>query len=1236
MEKHDTILVACADIQNRGQLRFVLSERFNLLEAGNLLQTLLLLEQNLECIAALVMDKAVFQEELQQSRKEKADTLLGQVPVIIVTEEEQPEDLGLYFRWGASDVIPLRYDTYAMLRRIETITQLHVHRQHLETVVQVQEDRLRRANDDMVDVLSSIIEYRSMESGHHIRRIRHFTRILIEEVMRQCPEYQLTERMAVMITSASALHDIGKIAIPDAILTKAGPLTPEQREIMKTHTTTGCAILDSLGNMADQEYLRFAHNICHYHHERWDGGGYPEGLAGEQIPICAQVVGLADAYEALTSKRVYKEACTFNQAVNMILQGECGAFSPQLLECFKNAAEKFEALTRDHADDCGPEDRVLDMTLPLPGEEQENSLSRTRAKYYTLVHYIGAFLVEVNLDRKLFHVVYNPYPELARMEGITTLHQLIGLMLDKIIVPREREKMQRLIYEGVPSFVSNNLRRSTHQFHYRLESGEEEGLFEMTLLRIDSTSRKSLALLFRKLDTLTVSETAADKVIPATLADSAYICRNDQYFTLAHVDGSLDNLAGYPLEEIRQQMGGRLSGIIHPQDRTMVREEFNRQLRSGTQVRLEHRIIMRDGTVKWVTNKSRLFWGADGLEYLYSFLIDITNTREAYAHLQGKYQLYREILAQTQTILFDWDVRQDRIMVSDSWQKTFRFLPPKEDIYGWFAHNPHIHPDDMPLLLDRIAALQTDSDQEIVAIRVAGDRGRYAWYRFRIHGVRNSQGRLTNIAGVITDVDAEKQTERQLKERAERDSLTKLLNKAAGRKQIETYLSYYPTSVSCAMLILDLDNFKQVNDQYGHLFGDAVLAKAAQRIRDQFRHQDILCRIGGDEFLILVRGLSDRGLLESRCRQLLNTITGLRGQKKLSLSCSIGIALAPDHGTTYYELFDHADKALYQAKARGKNGFCFYGTEECGAPDRMTGSTAVSNAIDSDETPGLAEDTIIRHVFNLLYSAQNVNAAVNEVLTFLGGQTNVSRVYIFENTPDNRFCNNTFEWCNQGIAPEMDNLQHICYETDLPNFEDNFNEQGVFYCPDIGVLPKVTYDIVAPQGIKSMLQCAIRQNGVFRGYIGFDECVEQRLWSKEEIQLLAYISRVLSVFLIRYRDQEQIRQQTDDMQTLMNNQNSSIYIIDPDTWEIQYRNERTRQIMGGMKPGIPCYQGMKGRISPCPGCPAVGIRERKTERVILQDEKYGRKILAEATMVHWNGKESCLMTCRALPEERKV
>ena len=264
MERHDTLLITSSSAENRAHLRDVLGEGFNLLEADNARQTLLLLKQNSSCIAALLLDITQMNDaDKALIQMQENSTLLHDVPVIVFTEDDDTERLNRAFGLGASDVIPIDYEPYAMLHRIENIVELHLHKQNLETMVEEQATVLRQTSNAMVDAMSSIIEYRSVESGQHILRIRHFTQILLEEVVRCCPEYQLTERVISIICSASALHDIGKIAIPDSILLKPGKLTAEEMEIMRTHTTTGCEILKTLVNVAEEEYLRYAHNICH-------------------------------------------------------------------------------------------------------------------------------------------------------------------------------------------------------------------------------------------------------------------------------------------------------------------------------------------------------------------------------------------------------------------------------------------------------------------------------------------------------------------------------------------------------------------------------------------------------------------------------------------------------------------------------------------------------------------------------------------------------------------------------------------------------------------------------------------------------------------------------------------------------------------------------------------------------------------------------------------------------------
>lgn len=1233
MDKHDTLLIACGIPENRKHLRTVLQERYNLLEAANTQQTLLLLNQNFACIAAIIMD-ATAPEMLDMKLLERPETQkqMEQVPVIVISADDSANFLNAAFSYGAADVIPLDYEPYAMLHRIETIVELHLHKQYLEAMAEEQSNRLRHSNETMVDALSSIIEYRSVESGQHILRIRRFTKILLEEVARCCPEYRLDDTAIAIISSASALHDIGKIAIPDSILMKPGALTREEREIIKSHAATGCRILESLGHMGEPEYMRYAYNICHYHHERWDGSGYPEGLAGEDIPICAQVVGLADVYDALTTKRVYKDAYPFRKAVNMILKGECGVFSPKLLECFKHVTDAYEELARAYADGMSPKTESFDTVLPAPAKQEENSLERIRAKYFALVHYINGLLIEVDLNRELFHLIYNPYPELSWFQDVTTFSEMQQLLDERVIASEGQQNVVRFFQQDIQNFMEEDLRRSTHYFRIRSKMYPEGNQFEVTLLRINpiDAGRRTLAVLCRRVSGDNIPF-QSEETAPI-MSDSTFLCRNDEYFTLIQLGRHIPKLAGYNPEELKEIFRNRLTELVIPEDREKMRRDFREQLIRGKVVETEFRVRHKDGHILWVHDRSYLSIGADGREYLNSFLTDITESKKDYDALNDKLHRYEIILAQTENVLFEWDMENNTINYSETWEKIFGFRPIQESVRAMLSEGSYFHPDDLPLLIDSINNLENGSHYQMVEVRIATAKGRYLWCRFRASAIRDKNGKLQKIVGIIINIDAEKQTERLLQDRAERDSLTKLLNKNAARKQAEEYLARFPGGINCAMLIIDLDNFKQVNDQYGHLFGDAVLTKAAREIEKQFRNQDIVARIGGDEFMVLMRGVSDSNLLEARCNRLIQSFqTIFRSQQhKLPLSCSIGVALSPEHGTSYFDLFNHADQALYRAKAKGKNGFCFYSQDGEQLPLQNVQGMAKTTPIDSDEEPGLADNNIVRYAFQRLYASEDVERSVNDILALMGQKLNVSRVYVFENSDDNKFCSNTYEWCNTGIEPQIQNLQNISYQDDIPNFEDNFNEQGIFYCPDITVQPKEIRDIVEPQGIKSMLHCAIREGGVFRGYIGFDECVEQRFWTKEQIQMLSYFSEMLSLFLMKQHQQEKALSQARDLRTILDNQKAWIYIIDPDTCQLKYLNAKTKELAPEVRPGMCCYKALMGQERRCPGCPSRNIRKDKNSSALLYNTQFDLKVLVDATLIQWEGEESCLLTCREL------
>lgn len=492
--------------------------------------------------------------------------------------------------------------------------------------------------------------------------------------------------------------------------------------------------------------------------------------------------------------------------------------------------------------------------------------------------------------------------------------------------------------------------------------------------------------------------------------------------------------------------------------------------------------------------------------------------------MKNRLRRYEIILAQTENVLFDWDVKEDRLELSETWRRVFRSDAGCRSVREILDSDAVFHPDDRPLLMKKLSRLEAASDYEVIDARVALAGGEYIWCRFRCTGIRDTAGELERVCGVMLNIDAEKRAEETLQSQAQRDGLTRLLNKKAARERAEEYLSRCSDATPCALLMIDLDHFKQVNDRLGHLFGDAVLSQTAGVLAKMFRDQDIVARIGGDEFMVLMRDVHGRDAVKSRCRRMIDELGSLfrSAARGVPLGCSIGIALSPEHGTTYYDLYNKADQALYHIKKNGKNGFAFYGDVLMRRACDATGAADDHRANDRQDGKSDAQKNLMYAALDRLYGGEETETRIRELLAMVGRRANVSRVYVFENTDDNRCCANTYEWCNEGIESAQDRRQRISYETDVPGYAENFDERGIFYCADMTALPPQIESSLKHQNIQSMLQCAIRENGVFRGYIGFDECARKRLWTKEEIRMLSDLTQMLSAFLLKHRDRERM------------------------------------------------------------------------------------------------------------------
>lgn len=354
----DKVLVVDDMEINRVVLTEILQDEYTVITAEDGEQAVELMKEHQEEILVLLLDlllPGMDGFEVLKIMREKA--WIEKIPVLVISCECSAQVEKRCFDYGVSDYIRKPFDNALVKLRLKNIVDLHVLRNKLEEKVEKQTcllrqqaERLQKSNENIIDILGSVIEGRNMESGEHIKRIKGFTRILAKQLMEDYPEYEMTLEKADMIANASALHDIGKIAIPDGILLKPAKLSEDEYEYMKSHTTRGCEILNQIKGVWDDEYHGLSYEICRFHHERYDGRGYPDGLAGEEIPISAQLVSIADAYDALVNERVYKSAYSKEQAFHMIMTGECGNFSPKLLECFQNAREKFEVLADKYKD----------------------------------------------------------------------------------------------------------------------------------------------------------------------------------------------------------------------------------------------------------------------------------------------------------------------------------------------------------------------------------------------------------------------------------------------------------------------------------------------------------------------------------------------------------------------------------------------------------------------------------------------------------------------------------------------------------------------------------------------------------------------------------------------------------------------------------------------------------------------------------------------------------------------
>lgn len=326
-------------MMNRALLADILCDSYDIIEAEDGEQAIAVLQRHATDISLVVLDMVMPKVDgfgvLEAMNKNR---WIQYIPVVAISAETSPEFIERAYNQGVTDFINRPFDALIVIRRVSNTVKLYAKQRQLMNMVANEIFEKERNGNLMVTILSHIVEFRNGESGMHVVNIGKLTEILLSQINNHNTHHQLSYAQRDLIVKASALHDIGKISIDEAVLNKPGKLTDEEFEAMKQHTVIGYQMLSDLA-FQDEPLIQISRDIARWHHERYDGHGYPDGLKGDEIPISAQVVSLADVYDALTSERVYKPAFSHEKAIEMIMDGECGTFNPLLLECLIEAQE---------------------------------------------------------------------------------------------------------------------------------------------------------------------------------------------------------------------------------------------------------------------------------------------------------------------------------------------------------------------------------------------------------------------------------------------------------------------------------------------------------------------------------------------------------------------------------------------------------------------------------------------------------------------------------------------------------------------------------------------------------------------------------------------------------------------------------------------------------------------------------------------------------------------------------
>lgn len=717
--------------------------------------------------------------------------------------------------------------------------------------------------------------------------------------------------------------------------------------------------------------------------------------------------------------------------------------------------------------------------------------------------------------------------------------------------------------------------------------------------------------------------------------------------TVQYVNDRALEYLGYTRQEFREIFRNRIAAFTHPDDTETFIKNAQQLVKSGKPFKFQTRAIRKDGKIIVLQGRSSCVIDSQGRPVgIYAFQ-DVTEELEATRKLQNSLEekikeleeaaeterqskealsfseeRYRVIVEQSNDIMFDWDFDTDTIFLSDKYIKIFGETPIMEQLTTNKGIRERIFPADLPGFERWIESAYRKSGHSITEFRCKDVNQKYIWIRVHSTAICDENGNALRAVGLFSDVNAQKAELDALTFKSQRDPLTQLLNKEETSIRINERLKSNP-DLAGAFFMIDIDGFKELNDNLGHQLGDMVLVEFTHNVQEFFVKDSIVGRIGGDEIAVYMPGIGYTEL-EQNLKELMKS---LRMQydgsaAKYNIHGSVGVSCYPMHGRTFEELYRYADIALYVSKRGGRDRFTIY------QPDMTSGIQGTKTPVEWTESFSnnyFCNDLPFR-IFEMLYETKDMDASVQMILELLGKRFGVDDVYIFQSNPDGLGANNTHEWRSAALSKDIGTLKSISYDN-LGVYLSQYNSEGVYCCMDVRDAAPEVYEICMDQGIKSLLHCAIYNEGVMVGFIGFDMCTKYYEWTSEEIAILGYLSKILSVFLIKSNTVLKLNTSYQNYVEMLENLNGYVYVVEPDTYQILYVNSAIKEL--GVDSGHTCYKKAFGINEPCVDCPMKGLNDfthyATTE---IYSKALNGWVNAAASKLKWEGgRDAVLLNC---------